>query len=154
MPRVEPMKLTLCAVTALLLSSCTQAADLRPFTTDGCSLFPDRALIGRADWCKCCVTHDLTYWRGGTAEERLQADRALQRCVAEATGDAKLAELMFLGVRAGGGPYYFTPYRWGYGWKYGRLYEPLSRAEESQADHLREEFLSANPNFSCPTERH
>ena len=143
-------KLTLYSAVILLLSTCTPAADLRPFTTDGCSLFPDRALIGHADWCKCCVYHDLAYWRGGTAEQRLQADRDLQRCVTEATGDAKLAELMFVGVRAGGGPYFFTPYRWGYGWTYGRLYEPLSRTEEIQANRLRDAFFSANPNFSCP----
>src|SRR5262245_15908951 len=34
-----------------------------PFTTDGCSTFPDGA------WKSCCVTHDYAYWCGGTAED-------------------------------------------------------------------------------------
>lgn len=140
------------ALLLLLSPACSPA--LQPFSTDGCSLFPDRSLIGKADWCRCCVAHDLAYWRGGTAEQRLKADQELQQCVAKATGDKKLAELMFLGVRTGGGPYFFTPYRWGYGWPYGRRYEPLSSAEEAEADRLRDAFLSANPNLSCPDVQH
>lgn len=86
---------------AIALPACAAQEALRPFATDGCSLFPDRALIGKANWCRCCLGHDLSYWRGGTAEARLLADRALRACVLRATGNEALAELMYAGVRAG-----------------------------------------------------
>ena len=38
---------------------------------------PARFLRSGACWCRCCVAHDLVCWRGGTAEERLEADQAL-----------------------------------------------------------------------------
>jgi hypothetical protein len=123
---------------------------LQPFSTDGCSLFPDRALIGKADWCRCCLAHDLAYWRGGSVEERLAADRDLRACVAQTTGNSGLAELMYAGVRAGGGPYFFTPYRWGYGWPFGRSYAPLSSEEGAIASALARDYLATNPSLMCP----
>jgi hypothetical protein len=88
---------------AATLSACSTAQVTQPFTTDGCSMFPDHSLVSKADWCSCCVAHDLAYWRGGTAEERLKADQELQHCVQHATGNKALGELMFAGVRTGGG---------------------------------------------------
>ena len=131
-----------------------QAVSPLPFSTDGCSLFPDRALIGNADWCSCCVKHDLAYWRGGTEEERLEADEALKSCVTAASGNAQLGALMFDGVRAGGGPYFFTPYRWGYGWPYGRMYRALSAQEDAQISELRARYLESNPGLACPVGSH
>jgi hypothetical protein len=107
---------------------------LRPFTTDGCSLFPDRDPVRNVSWRDCCVAHDMAYWRGGDEAERLHADEALRTCVAQRTGDARLAELMFQGVRAGGAAVFPTWYRWGYGWSYGRLYAPLTEAERALVD--------------------
>jgi len=37
---------------------------------------------------------------------------------------------MLAGVRVGGMPYLPTPYRWGYGWPYPRLYGELSATEK------------------------
>jgi hypothetical protein len=122
---------------------------MHPFSTDGCSLFPDRSLVSKSDWCSCCLAHDLAYWRGGTVDERLKADQDLRSCVLAASRSAELADLMFAGVRAGGGPYFFTPYRWGYGWPFGRQYEPLSPAEEAEASSLRSKYLSTNPALAC-----
>lgn len=133
----------------LLLAACATTQGLQPFTTDGCSLFPDRSLVSTSDWCGCCLAHDLAYWRGGTAEERLQADQDLKSCVLAASGNAELADLMFLGVRTGGGPYFLTPYRWGYGWPFGRLYGPISPTEEAQAAALRARYDSTNPALVC-----
>jgi len=135
---------------AVLLSACATTPAMQPFSTDGCSLFPDRSLVGKSDWCSCCLVHDLAYWRGGTADERLEADEDLKSCVLAASGSAELAEFMFVGVRTGGGPYFFTPYRWGYGRSPGRPYEPLSTAEEAQASSLRAEYISTNPGLVCP----
>jgi hypothetical protein len=140
------------AMTVLLLAtSCATSQPLQPFTTDGCSLFPDRSLISKSDWCSCCLAHDLSYWQGGTEAERLNADQALRSCVRHTSGDEKLADLMFVGVRAGGGPYFFTPYRWGYGWPFGRSYAPLSSSEQAQVMPLRAKYVSTNPTLSCPS---
>jgi len=126
-----------------------QAAVLAPFTSDGCSLFPDRAPIGNADWCSCCVEHDLAYWRGGTADERERADARLRACVTDKTGDQALGETMYLGVRAGGGPYFLTWYRWGYGWPYGRGYQALNDEEKAQAERLEREYRASGAPAVC-----
>ena len=125
-------------------------ASLQPFVSDGCSLFPDRALIGKDDWCGCCVAHDLAYWRGGTSDERLTADKALRACVLRTTANSALAELMYEGVRAGGGPYFYTPYRWGYGWQGRHAYAPLSPEEAAQAARLAQAYLSQHSAPVCP----
>lgn len=135
----------------LLVSACAAApADgLAPFTTDGCSMFPDRSPDGKVDWCDCCLAHDLAYWRGGTEEGRLQADRQLKSCVERRTGNRPLAEAMFLGVRAGGGPQARTSYRWGYGWPYGRGYRALTEAEAAEAQGLEDDYRARNPGLQC-----
>lgn len=144
------------AVIALLLAAtpfvCSAKDTLQAFTTDGCSRFPDRALIGQADWCSCCVAHDLAYWRGGTSEARLNADRELKACVHRASNNEALAEAMFAGVRAGGGPHFYTPYRWGYGWAFGRPYGPLTPEEEGLASSLERNYVAMNPTLSCPSQ--
>lgn len=149
MALARPIAALLAFATHLLLSGCASMPAMQAFSTDGCSLFPDRSLVSKADWCSCCLAHDLAYWRGGTADERLKADQELKSCVFAATDNAELANLMFAGVRIGGGPYFFTPYRWAYGWPYGRLYEPLSPAEEAEASALRSRYLATNPNLVC-----
>ncbi len=139
-------------LTLLLLSLCSpgMAQDtLRPFTTDGCSLFPDQSLISKTDWCGCCIQHDFAYWRGGNAEARLRADQELSACVLRVSEDKALSELMLAGVRTGGGPYFFTPYRWGYGWAYGRGYAELTPEETAQADKLEREYRASHPVLNC-----
>lgn len=133
----------------LFCHGCSSQETLRPFSTDGCSLFPDRSLVGSADWCQCCVTHDLAYWRGGTSEARLYADQELAACVLKVTDDKALADLMYAGVRAGGGPQFHTPYRWGYGWPAGRPYRELTAAEAAMAQSLELEYRAANPTLAC-----
>lgn len=114
----------------LLAAPCLVAAgELKPFTTDGCSSFPNGTLEQQSLWMNCCIRHDLSYWKGGSYDERLQADRALARCVA-GVGEPAIAKLMLAGVRVGGSPFIPTPYRWGYGWPYLRGYRALSQGEE------------------------
>lgn len=117
---------------ALLLTvNIASAESLSPFTTDGCSAFPDGDLKNNNKWINCCIKHDFAYWKGGTADEREQADLELKQCVVD-IGEPELAELMHLGVRLGGSPYFPTWYRWGYGWSFLRGYEPLSNEEKEQ----------------------
>ena len=120
---------------ALAMCSCASAGALKPFTTDGCSLFPDGTLQQQDLWLDCCIAHDLAYWMGGTSEERERADRRLRDCVSKA-GEPKIAELMLAGVRAGGTPYLPTAFRWGYGWPWPRGYGELNDAEWEQVKLL------------------
>lgn len=114
---------------------CVEKRHLADFTSDGCSLFPDRNLISNVDWCTCCFQHDIAYWKGGTAEEREVADLALKACVLSTTKDEKLADTVYAGVRLGGSPYFYNWYRWGYGWDYGRGYAPLTKEEQQNVDN-------------------
>lgn len=141
--------LTLTGVIAYHLIPFKPAGELSDFTSDGCSLFPDSSLINSDDWCACCVEHDIAYWKGGTEAERLAADEALRDCVLKTTGDAELAEAMFIGVRMGGSPYFKNWYRWGYGWSYQRKYQALTEAEATLAAKKLEGFFAAKPALPC-----
>jgi len=143
------MKLLPALGLALFLAPAASGAGLEPFTTDGCSLFPDH-LRGKGPYCECCVQHDLAYWRGGTAPERAAADEAFRQCVARTSKDDGLARAMYLGVRVGGSPYLYTGFRWGYGWPYGRYYTALSAEEKARADALEAEYRAAHPQLACP----
>jgi hypothetical protein len=141
-------------LTVPTLSSClgarpSHSADIVPFTSDGCSLFPDGTFSDRDRWCDCCQTHDLAYWQGGSAADRVRADEALRSCVQARTGDADLAETMYLGVRVGGHPAFPTWYRWGYGWPYGRGYEPLSKSEKRQVEEQLAAYARCHPQGYC-----
>lgn len=88
-----------------------------PFTTDGCSMFPD------GSWVHCCTIHDKAYWVGGSNSDRIEADFELKKCVSNTGPEARWEALgwtMYVGVRFGGVGWIPTPFRWGYGWKFPR----------------------------------
>lgn len=119
------------ALTLSLSAACAAPGPLRPFTTDGCSDFPDGTPSHKTLWLSCCTEHDKAYWQGGTYDERRKADRELQRCVAN-VGEPGIAALMLAGVRVSGSPYWPTRFRWGYGWPWPRGYRALTAAEQDQ----------------------
>lgn len=124
---------------ALLLGpTLSKGGELQPFTTDGCSVFPDGTIEHQSLWVNCCIRHDIAYWQGGTYQQRLQADKALEQCVSQ-VGEPKIARIMLTGVRVGGSPYFPTSYRWGYGWPYPRGYKPLTLEEKNE---VREKLYS------------
>ncbi len=134
----------------IIVAGCSSDEGLEPFTSDACSLFPDRSILSDADWCSCCFEHDLAYWRGGTTEERVAADRQLSQCVRE-TNDAPLrASLMYAGARAGGSPHIYTWFRWGYGWPYGRGYQELTPEEDALVETFLPEDLRSSEQLTCP----
>jgi len=113
--------------------SITSSAELKPFTTDGCSSFPDGTLEHKNLWLACCTAHDLAYWQGGTFKQREQADIDLKKCVAK-VGEQEIAVLMLAGVRVGGTPFLPTSFRWGYGWPYPKFYGELTEQERLQVE--------------------
>lgn len=145
-------------LTALCLWSCVgsrpaDTAGLMPFTSDGCSLFPDGSFKERNKWCDCCQNHDLAYLQGGSAEDRDQVDTALRDCVLARTNDPQLAETMYLGARVGGHPAFPAWYRWGYGWPYGRGHQPLSALEKLQVQKRLAAYAQQHPTGFC-AEKH
>jgi hypothetical protein len=134
-----------------MLACCTAAwaVDLKDFTSDGCSLFPDGTMGDRTKWCECCLQHDIAYWRGGTEQERKTADEVLRACVFEHTEDQSLAETMYLGVRAGGHPVFPTWYRWAYGWPYGRGYKPLTEEDQTKTQKKIDDYWTKHPTGYC-----
>lgn len=124
------------ATLLLLAAGCAGPPRLRPFTTDGCTLFPDGVPGRESLWRACCVAHDRKYWAGGTREARATADAELRSCVA-ATGRTRTADWMYAGVRVGGTPYAPDWFRWGYGWSYPRGYGPLTDAERRLLERSR-----------------
>jgi hypothetical protein len=123
-----------------LVSVSAQAETIDPFTTDGCSIFPDGTYEQKELWLSCCTAHDYAYWQGGTYDERLIADEQLQQCVVK-VGEPKIANLMLAGVRVGGSPYLPTSFRWGYGWSYPRFYKPLTAEEKRQITSLEKSLI-------------
>lgn len=117
------------------LSGCSGSEELKPFTSDGCSSFPNGTRAENSLWLSCCEQHDLAYWQGGTYQQRLDADEALRVCVAE-VGKPEVALLMLAGVRVGGSPFWPTQFRWGYGWSYFKPYGELSVSEQAQVKKL------------------
>lgn len=132
-----------------LVAACSPDSSLEPFSSDGCSLFPDRSVINADDWCLCCFEHDIAYWRGGTREEREAADSKLRSCITEKTGNEALATMMYEGVRFGGSPYFYNWYRWGYGWDYDRRYQALSPPEIELAGELLKEYFASQTEAVC-----
>ena len=104
-------RLVAAVVLAMAVSACAPASYPRPFASDGCSLFPD------GDWVDCCTEHDREYWWGGSYAARVASDTKLATCV-EAKGHAVAAQVMYVGVRAGGMCALPLPFRWGYGWRW------------------------------------
>lgn len=118
----------------LLVVAESSADELKPFTSDGCSGFPDGTFKQGDLWLGCCTAHDYAYWKGGSEAEREQADFALKACVAS-VGEEEIAVLMLVGVWVGGAPYIPSPFRWGYGWSYPKLYAELTPEEIKQIEN-------------------
>lgn len=120
---------------------------LATFTTDGCSAFPNGTQNQQSLWLNCCIKHDLAYWQGGTKDQKRQADEDLKQCVV-AQGEPEVGKLMLAGVKVGGTPFLPTPFRWGYGWKFGRGFEPLSENDQQQVNQQLEQFLNLINQFA------
>lgn len=99
-----------------------------PFSSDGCSWFPEGPIWAQTLWHHCCTAHDLAYWQGGDYITRLIADEQLRECVTN-QGEPVVAAAMLVGVRMGGSPFWPTEFRWGYGWREPRGYAPLTKDE-------------------------
>lgn len=107
---------------------CAEALNLKPFKSDGCTLWPD------LDYKNCCDRHDHDYWIGGSYYERLRSDRQLRDCVAT-KGEwyhPIIARLMFIGVRIGGAFFWPVRWRWGWGHKWPKCQHGIRHVSSSE----------------------
>ncbi len=96
---------------------------INPFSSDGCSCWPDSFFwfIGgfkKVSIYPYCFWHDVRYWLGKPGDDlaKLYADTELMKDVA-AAHSIGLGKLMFEGVQAGGIEELKFPFSWGFGWK-------------------------------------
>ncbi len=134
------MRIPVVLVGLLLIATPVVADTLKAFATDGCSMWIDGPPGSPNLWRHCCVAHDLAYWIGGTEEQRQQADDAMKQCIQKAQ-QPMMASHTYNSVRMGGGPYWPSSYRWGYGWHYldgiwPRGYRTPSPDEKAQINRL------------------
>ena len=122
-------------ICSLFTPALVGADELKPFTSDGCSAFPNGSFDHNELWLECCHAHDSSYWRGGNYNERVEADKDLEACVRQ-VGEPEIALLMLAGVRVGGTPFLPTSFRWGYGWNYPRFYGALTQNEVLQVKNF------------------
>lgn len=99
--------------------------DITPFTTDGCSMYPD------GGWLECCIAHDIDYWCANPRTTRAAADRALKVCVAEHS-NAFNGQLTYLGTRLFGHGALPFSWRWGYGYPW--LDIPATQDDNNSSD--------------------
>lgn len=88
----------------------------KKFVSDGCTFLFDN------EWSTCCLEHDRAYWLGGNADDRFNADTRFEQCLFNKTRNDLFSTVAYGIVRIGGVPYFAVPWRWGYGWPFGRGY--------------------------------
>lgn len=128
---------------------------LRPFYSDGCSLSPDGIPLTEKSqvWNSCCIKHDMSYWLGGSEEDKKRADDEFRTCMTE-KGYPEVAKIYHLFVSQLGGPQSSHTFRWAYGWNFKRNYAPLSDREVTQVEMMYktgiEDIISHLENTSFP----
>jgi hypothetical protein len=65
---------------------------IRSFHTDGCTDSPD------GTWRHCCVEHDISYWAGGSFNDRKATDQRLAHCM-DLSGGEHDSSTYYQGVR-------------------------------------------------------
>lgn len=132
-------------------------ATLKPFETDGCTMFVDGTPKKPGLWRDCCVEHDMRYWFGGDKADMDKTDLRLKACVQDVAGSL-WASLIYQGVRAGHSSPVKNKTHWGWGWTNERADIKLSKEEtEYVIDELRrlpydaaviEKFIERNFNIT------
>ena len=116
----------------VLPASAKEAIDLKntlkPFYTDGCTLFVDGPIDRPNLWRHCCVAHDLRYWFGGSNHDLDKTDLKLKSCVEKVAGPV-WAEVIYQGVRLGHKSPIKNKTHWSWGWMIERENKGLNPIE-------------------------
>ena len=154
---MKNLKLLTLITLAIIAPGLNAADTLKPFVTDGCTMFVDGTISSPGLWRSCCVEHDLRYWYGGSDSEMDATDNHIRDCVERVAG-ASWAKVVYTGIRAG----HYSPiknkYQWSWGWNQKREKTPLTpeestyvlgeiRALQNSEDVNVEDFIKRNfPN--------
>ncbi len=115
-------------LTSLTLQGSEETGTLKPFFTDGCTLFLDGTNKHPNLWVHCCKEHDMRYWFGGSEADRDKTDLRLKACVQDVAGET-WAALIYAGVKTG----HLSPIKnkthWSWGWKQERNNIKLNSSE-------------------------
>jgi hypothetical protein len=125
---IASLLFSLLALVVAPASASSLKNSLKPFETDGCTMFVDGPPDKPELWKHCCVEHDMRYWFGGDMLDRDQTDLQLRSCVQVVAG-ASWAELIYLGVRAGHRSPIKNKTQWSWGWSEARQNTKLTPAE-------------------------
>ena len=118
--------------TLFLLSTSISAQELKPFSSDGCTMFFDGTGSRPQAWKHCCFNHDLRYWFGGSKQNRVKTDQKLRSCVQE-SGHGHIARVMYLAIRVGRYSPVKNAQKWGWGWSTYLGYKELTRDQVNTA---------------------
>ena len=124
------MKFITISFISLFFLSTSSAQELKPFTSDGCTMFIDGTGSDPNAWRHCCFNHDLRYWFGGSKSDRVKADKKLRSCVRE-SGHGHFARLMYLAIRVGRFSPIKNEQKWGWGWTTYFGYQDLTMNQMS-----------------------
>jgi hypothetical protein len=105
------------------------AAELKPFESDGCTMFVDGPAGKPHLWSHCCFEHDLRYWFGGSKVQMKSTDLELKKCVKDVAGSF-WANLIYDGVVTGHSSPIKSKYHWSWAWEPKRKDLELSQAEK------------------------
>jgi hypothetical protein len=105
-----------------------QTNSLKPFFTDGCTLFVDGPPGKPELWRHCCVEHDVRYWFGGSEKDLDKTDMKLKSCVNKVAGPV-WAEVIYQGVRLGHKSPIKNKTHWSWGWMIERENKALNPFE-------------------------
>lgn len=130
---------------------------LKPFYTDGCTLFIDGPPSKPNLWRHCCVEHDLRYWFGGDREDAHNANLQLGACVKSVAGSL-WGKIIYHGVEIGRYSPVKHPTHWGWGWEtsighrkldYEESLYVIAELRKTSVDQtLVEEFIKRNFPFT------
>lgn len=132
---------------ACILLGCQSDIQLMSFANLGCSSALNPSELASDEWCGCCVEHDIAYWRGGSSMQREQADERLRDCVQRTSRNEVIADSIYKGVLDGNSKYFFTGYRWAYGWSFDRSYKPLNEKEQHIANQYLLDYFKGDQKF-------
>ena len=117
------MRVIVAAVVSAVFAGCSSLPrHIAPWAdsmSDGCSIPGGECGLSipfTPDQHACCVRHDRAYYFGGSVNDRYSADNALRACMLAAGLDPVLTDVIFTGVRVGGGPEFRRP---GISWAFG-----------------------------------
>lgn len=120
---------------------------LEPFRTDGCSTYLG---VKAESWTECCISHDFSYWVGGSTQDKQRADAQLINCLRTKGKPGQIAAQVFERASAR-----FSQSRWGSRWNPPRPDLPLSEDELEQVKKYQKTFslpypIVENPNgYEC-----